>query len=145
MTSEQIKKYLTEEQWNSYYKFSIERNPFDRAVSLFFWRGGDKKYNTIYDFLKKDAPGVQGFMNNKIYTINDEVILDKLYQYEDLDFFMSDLSKKLNLKEELRMPNYKAKSHTRKVKDHNEVLDKKSIDLISEMSKDLIKIFNYTV
>jgi len=30
----QIKPFLTEEQWSSYYKFAFVRNPFDRFVSV---------------------------------------------------------------------------------------------------------------
>jgi len=143
MPSNDIKKYLSEKEWNSYYKFSIERNPYDRAVSLYFWRGADKKYSSVYEFLKKDTKGSHAFMNQKIYTINDQIILDKLYQYEDLGFLLRDLTTKLQLKEKLQMPNYKAKSNTRKIRDYKAVLDEKAIKLISEMSKELIKLFDY--
>ena len=53
------------------------------------------------------------------------------------------MTEKLQLKEELQMPSYKAKSQTRKISDYKAVLDEKSIDIISKISQDLIKIFDY--
>ena len=32
-----IKKVLGDKVWNSYFKFSIERNPYDKAVSRYYW------------------------------------------------------------------------------------------------------------
>ena len=36
-TVDEIKPYLSEEIWNTYYKFSFVRNPFDRFISLCFF------------------------------------------------------------------------------------------------------------
>lgn len=141
MTCEEVKKSVSKSVWNSYYKFSIERNPFDRMVSLYYWRGADKNYGSILQFLK----GVN-FNNtdsfNK-YTIDGKVAVDKVYQYEDLDYFLADFSKKIGLEEILKLPNYHAKSDTRKVNDYKQILDYESRKYIEKRFKRVIDLFGY--
>lgn len=36
-----IRKRLGRRRWNSYYKFTIERNPWQKVVSAYFWRRGN--------------------------------------------------------------------------------------------------------
>jgi hypothetical protein len=141
MTCKEVKKSVSKSVWNSYYKFSIERNPFDRMVSLYYWRDADKKYSSILQFLK----GVN-FNNtdsfNK-YTIDGKVAVDKVYQYEDLDYFLADFSKKIGLEKPLKLPNYHAKSDTRKVNDYKQILDHESREFIEKRFKRVIDLFGY--
>lgn len=59
-------------------------------------------------------------------------VFNKIYKYEDLDFLLNDLTSKLQLKEQLQMPEYKAKSTSRRIKIYKDVLDKQSIDLVKK-------------
>lgn len=143
MTCSEIKEYISKEQWNNYYKFTIERNPYDRAVSLYYWRGGDKKYHSVYEFLLKNKRGLEGLDNYHIYSIDNLVAVDKVYTYEDLEFFQENISKRLGLKTRLEIPQYKAKSESRKVMDYKEVLDENAIELIKVLAAREIQLFNY--
>jgi hypothetical protein len=140
MTCEEVKKTVSKKVWNSYYKFSIERNPFDRMVSLYDWRGAEK-YGSILQFLKSvNFKNTDSF--NK-YTIDGKVAVDKVYQYEDLDYFLTDFSKKIGLEKPLTLPNYHAKSHTRKVNDYKQTLDHESRVFIEKRFKRVIDLFGY--
>ena len=45
---------VTQEQWNSYYKFAFVRNPWDRAVSDYFWLMNDQKIQDSFaNYLNK--------------------------------------------------------------------------------------------
>lgn len=141
MPAEEIKKYIPQEIWNSYYKFTIDRNPFDKIVSLYYWRGGDKKFNSIYDFLIND--GLKGFSSYDIYAINGVVAVDKVYKFEDLVFFTEHLSQKLNLSTKIEMPSYRAKSKSRKKVNYRDILDEKSIDLLKTIFAREIQLLGY--
>lgn len=142
MPCREIKAYISKEVWDSYYKFTLDRNPFDKMVSLYYWRKGDKKFGNIYDFLKNG--GLDGFTSYDIYAIDGVVAVDQVYQFEDLKGMCLDLTKRFKLPELLELPRFKAKSNTRKVKNYKELLDEKSIELIKTIFAREIKLFGYT-
>ncbi|MEL7377021.1 MAG: sulfotransferase family 2 domain-containing protein [Bacteroidota bacterium] len=141
MTCAEIKANVPKEVWDSYYKFTIERNPFDKVVSLYYYRGADKKFASIYDFLKNG--GLKGFNSFDIYAIDGVVAVDHIYRYEDIRDLCPTLTQDLKLDSELTMPEKKAKSSTRKVKNYKDLLDEKSIELIKLIFAREIKLFGY--
>lgn len=38
MSAASLKQRIDESSWCSYFKFCVERNPFDKAISLYYWR-----------------------------------------------------------------------------------------------------------
>lgn len=57
-----VKTHVSEDQWNSYYKFTIERNPWDKVVSQYYW----KTKNKPQDFSDWLTPS-----NNNFKTLSD--------------------------------------------------------------------------
>ena len=141
ITAAQVKSMIPRDIWDTYYKFTIERNPFDKMVSLYYWRQGHIKFDNIYGFLKNGE--LSDYISYDIYSIDGVVAVDKIYKYEDLDFLLNDLTNKLQLKEQFQMPEYKAKSTSREVKNYKDVLDEQSIDLIKIIFAREIELLNY--
>ncbi len=137
----EIKQLIPKKIWNEYYKFTIERNPFDKIVSLYYWRGGDKKFGNIHDFLLNG--GLKDFSSYDLYAIDGIMAVDQIYRYEDLAFACEDLSKRLQLATTLEMPLYKAKSDRRKIQDYRAILDEKSIELIRLIFAREIRLLKY--
>ncbi len=141
MNALEIKTVVPSEVWKSYFKFTIERNPYDRIVSLFYWRGGFEKYDSVYDFLTSTKR--KGLSTTDKYLINNKVAIDKIYQYEDLEGMTRDLSERFKLKVPLKLTTYKAKSNSRKEKDYRKVLDNNSKKWIEEKYSDIFERFRY--
>jgi hypothetical protein len=104
--------------WEEYFKFSITRNPWDRVVSLFFWRTKKpKKYPKIYlpprkpwHFLvpkgireKRIREGFSQFVedidetNDEFYFIGNRLCVDHVIRFENLQGDFDEVCRKLGL------------------------------------------------
>ena len=137
----EVINYVDKKTWNSYFKFTIERNPFDKVVSFYYWSGSDQKYNNISEFIADG--GLRKIAAYDLYSINNVVAVDKIYKFENLNYFLTDLSERLNLEKVLRLPLFKAKSHTRKVKRYQDILDREAIEMIEIIFARELKLLNY--
>lgn len=79
---------LGQDYWNSIFKFAVVRNPWDLAVSLYFWE--TKKTLEKHEAL----PGFQRWIhanrdslqaNYEIYKIDGEWALNSYFRYEELE------------------------------------------------------------
>ena len=138
-----IRRRLKKEEWDSYFKFTYERNPFDKFISWYYWNGGDKKHSNMTNFIKSgQAAKIKGF---ELYTDNGEFLVDKVYKFEELGESLNDLQKKLNLPNPIELPERKLKGVHRKNKAHySEVLSDFEIDWISKFFARELAYFNYT-
>lgn len=83
---------VSSEVWNSYYKFCIERNPWDKVVSQYNMFKSD--YANFDDYLAK---GVSCF-NSPFYTgRNGELLIDEVVKYENLGDGLLKIFKKLDV------------------------------------------------
>lgn len=71
--------------WNEYFKFTIERNPWDKTLSHYHWR--NHKNGTAFSFAEYLDQGVF-CINYPIYTdrySNDDLLVDHVIKYDNLN------------------------------------------------------------
>jgi len=84
--------------WNSYFKFTVERNPYDKMASMYFMNWGkdgvDRRGRSFEDWVKR---GENLPINYPLYTWKNQVIVDRVLKYENLEDELSALYSQLGI------------------------------------------------
>ncbi|ATX79655.1 Sulfotransferase family protein [Mariprofundus aestuarium] len=124
--------------WNSYYKFCVERDPFDKTLSHYYMlktRSGGKL--TLEEYFKRGR-----FCLNKPQYTNSrgDVIVDHILRYEDLNAELGCVFSKLGIPYSGRLRE-SAKGEARKDRrSYEEILSSEQIARINEVFADEIRI-----
>jgi hypothetical protein len=105
-----IKDNISPDIWDSYFKFCFERNPWDKVISDYYWNLHMRRIGNanLHEFV----------MCNKMvsdfgkYTINNEIAVDFIGKYENLEQDLEFVRDKLRLPDKIDLPY--AKSGIRK-------------------------------
>lgn len=104
-----VKKYMSDEEWADYFTFCFERNPWDKVISYYFWKYREEPRPDLDHFLFSEE--IREVSCWDLYTDSDDVIVDRVYRYEELAGALSEITERCRLPEELVLP--KAKSGLR--------------------------------
>ena len=142
MPSRHVSQYAGRTVWNDYYKFCFERNPFDKAVSRYYWSTRKSDPRPSIDEYLASAP--ERLLSNwDVYTIDDQVAVDFIGRFENLKEDLATISKKIGLPGELVLP--RAKGGHRKDKRHySEVLSPESRAVIERVCARELDVLGYS-
>lgn len=129
--------------WKSYYKFTFERNPFDRAVSRYYWM--TRKHAEKPDIHRFIAAAPKHLISCwDLYTIQDKIAVDHVGKYENMSAELELLSDRIGLPERIVLPEYRAKSSFRQDRRHyREILSTEDRALIENVCAKELKAFEY--
>jgi hypothetical protein len=137
-----IRRAVGEDVWSAYFKFTIVRNPYDQAVSLYWWGTRDRDPRpSITEYLLQLAPRHLSDWN--IYAIADQVAVDHVARYEDLEGEITRIGRRIGV--DLRLPAKRSKSQYRlDRRPYTEVLDQPARARIEEVCAHELAAFGYT-
>lgn len=139
-----VKKHIGNEIFDSYHKITAIRNPWDMAVSRFYFRrqliGSEVNENTTFKEYLRITPK-NDLDNSRVYRINEKSVVDSYVRFENLLEDWKGLLNKLNL-DYIDLP--KAKTGIRKDKEHYSLLyDDDDIEIIRNLCTWEINEFGY--
>ncbi len=114
MPSREVKALVGDDVWKDYFKFCFERNPFDRVISLYYWRNKTEPRPSMSAFLESGVPLLLQQRGYDLYTIDGRIVMDRVCMFEDMDAELERIRVLLGLTEPLQLP--RAKSSSRKDK-----------------------------
>ena len=155
-------RLLTEDEFNSYFKFTFCRNPWDRLVSLYSY------YKETLDFHRgRHLPEevVDSFKSFCLYIQDDEILaptqlswildldekpnIDFIGRFERFDSDWEVVCKKIEMQNDtedednyellIKLPHLNKSNH----RDYKEYYDKQLIDIVRKKYKEDISFFGY--
>lgn len=148
-----VRRKVGPEVWNSYFKFTIARHPFDRMVSAFFYtRAWEVAHHNLryYDFddfdqfIRYHAEFVN--QNWRLYTERDQVMVDFVAHYERLEEDLAVVSERIgldhNLHEDMRTIRAKGE-HRPHDRDARQILEPRHKQLISLLCVKEMQLLGY--
>ena len=98
-------RHIEPEIWRSYFKFCFERNPWDKAISFYYWKYPREPRPSISEFIQSGvANRVRGF---DLYSEQGEIIVDRVFKFEELREAMSEIGQQFGLDETPILPRAK--------------------------------------
>lgn len=144
ISAAEIRSSVSDKIWENYFKFCVERNPWDKTLSYFYMQKA--RYGNLRDL--NEYFSLQDFCNDyAAYTESDngsKIIVDKVLRYESLSNELSGVFAKLDVPFNGDI-GVRAKSEYRT--DRSSYKDILTIDqarIIEKKFKNEIKLFGYT-
>lgn len=146
-------------EFNSYYKFTFVRNPWDRLLSayLFLKEGGLHKndanwaenelavFNNFDEFVKNwvNQNNIEKEIHfkpqYKFITIKGKILIDNVYKVENINEEFPKICAKLNIQNNLQVLN---RTKT-KIKNYRNYYDEETIKVVEKVYKKDIELFKY--
>lgn len=154
-----IRDSLPPPVWSDYFKFSIARNPWDRALSYFFW---DHRQDTTLkppkrlihklgvpydDFTPvkaRFAEFVRGRTlanNDAFYVDGDRLCVDFVIRYEQLADDCRTVCERVGLPQ-VQIPRLKTGMRSGK-RPYTDYYDAETRDIVAELHRNDLRLFNY--
>jgi hypothetical protein len=156
-----IKKRIGDDIWNSYFKFCVIRNPFDKLISAFFFF--EKKNRLVTNETRaissirdeddidrfrnwlRNEKLVNNFFDRDKYVIQNKIAVDFFIKYEELEDGIEYVCNRLNLPfEPERLPRLKSGSRTSKAP-IGAFYDEESIQIVNRLFGFELELFGYRI
>jgi hypothetical protein len=113
LPASRIRRMVSRETWDSYYKWTVERDPFDKIISAHAWVTARRKMDgrpplTLHEFIAGD---ISAWSDWDSYTENNVPIVDRVLRYENLASELAEVCEHLGLPT-LSLPTAKAGHRT---------------------------------
>lgn len=141
MPAAQVRQLVGRNSWSRYVKFTIERNPWDAAVSFYYWRRARGESRSLNDFIQGDGLDVLA-RNSQIYSLRGELAVDHVCRFEDLQGDLGQVFARIGLPTPVELPHAKAAMRTDR-RHYSEVLDQRSRDEVSRRFRPVIELMGY--
>ncbi len=138
----EVRAHVGDRVWSDYVTFAVERNPWDRVVSLYHWLHRDEPRPTMAEFLESGAPQRLKRKGFGVYGIDGAVAVDRVCRFEDLAEELETLRLEIGLPDALHLPHAKGRFRGQRDR-YREHFDPASRQRVAELFADEIRLFGY--
>jgi hypothetical protein len=124
-----VRPIVGRDVWDGYFKFAVERNPWDAVVSLYYWLRRNDKVDTFERFLTMPNIEQLATRNYQAYHLKGEVAVDRVLRYERLADELAEVWHQLSLPGEPALPRAKGGARP-EGSDFHDLYDADSAELV---------------
>lgn len=135
-----IRHIVGKDIWKSYYKFAFERNPWDKVVSQYYWSNPKEPRPSLDEYIQ--SGGATRCMSFELYSERSEILVDKVFLYENLSEALSEIETRLSLPQKLILPNAKG-SFRKDKRSYREIITPEGREKIARIAAREIAHFGY--
>lgn len=132
--------------WRRLHKISLERNPWDAVVSLYFWHYRDvpeAERPSFADYLAGPRPVSLARENGRAYRIEGRVVVDTMLRQESLTADLASLWERLALPGEPMLPRAKGGSRPASARGYAELYSPATSARVAEVFAEQIELTGY--
>lgn len=114
MSAREMKALLPEGFWQGAFKFAVDRHPYEKVVSLAFWRGRNQdlqNQDLLHEWIER-LIGEEEYRNSDLYLIDGQLAVDRLLRYENLAVELAEVARRLGMTLPAAMPRAKGQYRT---------------------------------
>ena len=141
MPAKEIKRLVGDETWNDFFKLTIERNPWDRQVSLYHWHYRDRDTKPSFDHFIRSPFHRKISSNFDTYSIGGKIAVDYVCRYESLEENLVDVLKQIGVDTKIDLP--RAKSGYRNERPWRDYYTPRTRDIVGRWYAREIAAFDY--
>jgi hypothetical protein len=151
MPAGRVRALIGPELWNSYYKFCVVRNPYDKIVSH-FWHGlppekrlhlASADFDEVRRQFQQWLTTADHPMDRTTFTISGLPVMNRYVRYEDLHAGLEDVCKNLGLPwEPSLLGRFKSDKRLRN-EPYAKYYDRSSADLVGSLYQWEMQYFHY--
>lgn len=132
-------------EWKNYYKFCVERNPWDKVVSRYHWYNKERPNKARGSFEEFVLGKKKHFFKNDwpLYAALNPVV-DKVIKYENLNNEFAEVCQLLNIPYNNELASVKLKSKYRNKTEYRHYYNIETRTAVHEAYRQTIDYFNYT-
>ncbi len=142
ISARKVKGYVGKHIWDNYYKFCFERNPWDRFVSMYYWRCRSGSQPSISEFIESDTIFELKKRGFRLYTIDGKIALDKVCRFENLSEELEAIRVRLGVPAPLELPHAKS-GHREDKRNYCDILNEDQRNRIAKIFSEEIELFEY--
>jgi hypothetical protein len=141
MPARAVRRLVGRKVWRGYYRFTIERNPWDLVVSQYFWRYRAAEGPPFDEWVRSPAVQELAEKNQRIYRLGGDVAVDRVLRFESLSADVAALWEERGLPGSPDLPN--AKGYSRPERTYREHYTPETRDLVGSLFARTIADFGY--
>ena len=85
MGARRVIEVIGRQAWDDYFTFAVERNPFDVVASSYRYSARKPTFTkTFAEFVRTPRRMERLALNERLYRVAGQVVVDRVYRYEEL-------------------------------------------------------------